>query len=130
MKTCMLFVLALAMGFPASSQAQRRDRDRDRVGRGIEQCSCRELDRRLDGIRYALNNHRSRNIRLTNYEYNQAERDWGQGNRLYSRAADTRNMGDADRYCNQGNVAVDNSWVKIQPKLAKIGRDRAPRGCF
>ncbi|HEX4925119.1 MAG TPA: hypothetical protein VFV50_13585 [Bdellovibrionales bacterium] len=118
MKKLLLMALTTAFLLPASSEAQRRPRDRPRDMQ--KACSCYELERRLNGLNTVL-----RSVRLDRREERQISRDYRQGYRYYQQVNFRRDSrGEQERVCSLGNQAVDRSWVRWQPWLARRGWDQ------
>lgn len=123
MKKLLLSALMTALLAPAAAEAQRRPDRPNRPDHAQKACACYELERRLNGLYVILSR-----VRLDRWEERQISRDYRQGYRYYQQVNFRRDSrGEQERVCSLGNQAVDRSWVRWQPWLARRGWDQGNR---
>ena len=104
-------IMAIALVIAASSVSFA-------IGRGGEQaCSCYELQRRINGLRYVLSY-----ARLDYREAQNISSDLDYGSRQLSQSR-YQSVQQQESTCSIGNQGVDSSWVQWQPWVARQGAD-------
>ncbi len=91
--------------------------------RGQVACSCYELDRRIVGLRYVVQNAR---IDRTERQHIRQKVQWGRSELARSQHFNLRRQ---ERICSRANMELNYSWTRWQPWIARQRADIGNR-CY